>query len=101
VVGAEAMPRDGHNSYSPDAARRWVVNDTYPDAEHRRTLYVYDTQMDTRRDLGRFYSPPELAQDYRVDLHPRWSRDGRQVCFDSAHEGSRQVYVIDVPSERG
>lgn len=96
VVAPEAMPRDGHCSYSPAPARRWIVNDGYPDAEQKRTLYLYDTQADARTDLGRYYSPPELTQDYRVDLHPRWSRDGRQICFDSAHEGSRQLYVIDV-----
>ena len=43
IVGREAMPRDGHCSYSPDGARRWIANDTYPDAEQRRTLYVFDT----------------------------------------------------------
>jgi hypothetical protein len=90
--------RDGHCSYSPDEARRWIANDTYPDAEQRRTLYVFDTQTGRRTDLGRFYSPPELTQDFRVDLHPRWSRDGRQLCFDSAHEGSRQLYVADAPA---
>ena len=96
VVGPEAMPRDGHCSYSPDAKRRWVANDTYPDAEQNRTLYVYDTQSGARVDLGRFFAPPELANDFRVDLHPRWSRDGRSLCFDSAHEGTRQLYVADV-----
>ena len=30
------------------------------------------------------------------DLHPRWSRDGRQVVFDSIHEGTRQIYMVDV-----
>jgi Tol biopolymer transport system component len=90
------MPRDGHCSDSPDAARRLIANDTYPDAEQRRTLYVFDTATERRTDLGRYYSPPELTQDYRVDLHPRWSRDGRQLCFDSAHEGTRQLYVAEV-----
>jgi Tol biopolymer transport system component len=90
------MPRDGHCSYSPDAERRWILNDTYPDAEQKRGVYLYDTQSGRRTDLGRFYSPPELKDDYRVDLHPRWSRDGGAVCFDSAHKGSRQLYVMDV-----
>ena len=101
VVGPEAMPRDGHCSYSPDAARRLVANDTYPDAEQKRTLYVYDTRTGERTDLGRFFAPPELANDFRVDLHPRWSRDGTALCFDSAHEGSRQLYVADVPTVVG
>ncbi|MDQ3700546.1 MAG: hypothetical protein M3442_06445 [Chloroflexota bacterium] len=96
LVAPEAMPRDGHCSYSPDAERRFVANDTYPDAERKRTLYVYDTRTGDRTDLGRFFAPPELANDCRVDLHPRWSRDGHMLCFDSAHEGSRQLYVADV-----
>jgi len=32
----------------------------------------------------------------RCDLHPRWSRDSKKVSIDSAHEGSRQIYVLDV-----
>ena len=36
--------------------------------------------------------PPEL----RCDLHPRWSRGNTMVCFDSTHELSRQIYVVDV-----
>ena len=97
IVGPDAMPRDGHCSYSPDSDRRLIANDTYPDAAHHRTLYLYDTATDRRTDLARCYSPPDLANDFRVDLHPRWSRDGRSLCFDSAHEGSRQLYVADLP----
>ncbi|MGH2355061.1 MAG: hypothetical protein ACRDJN_25920, partial [Chloroflexota bacterium] len=101
LVGATAMPRDGHCSYSPGPQRRWILNDTYPDAAQQRGLYLYDTHTNRRHDLGRYHSPPHLANDFRVDLHPRWSRDCRQVCFDSAHEGSRQLYVLDVSSVVG
>ena len=95
IVGETAMPQDGHSSYSPD--RRWILNDTYPDATDRcRTLYLYREADGHRVDLGRFYAPPELDGEIRCDLHPRWSRDGTQVCFDSVHEGHRQVYVVDV-----
>ena len=94
VVGAEVMDRDGHCSYSPD--QRWILNDTYPDEEQKRGLFLYRVKDSHRVDIGRFFSPPELQGEIRCDLHPRWSRDGTQACFDSVHEGSRQMYVVDV-----
>ena len=96
--GAGGDPRDGHCSYSPDGARRWIANDTYPDAERTAHALCLYTQTGRRSDLGRFYSPPELTQDSRVDLHPRWSRDGARSASNSAHEGSRQLYVADAPA---
>ena len=95
VLGEGILTTDGHCSYSPDG--RWILTDTYPDREeHKRTLILYRPEDSRRVDIGRFYAPPELPGEIRCDLHPRWSRDGTQVCFDSAHEGDRQVYVIDV-----
>ena len=47
-------------------------------------------------DIGRFFAPRELDGEIRCDLHPRWSRDGTQVCLDSVHEGTRQMYVVEV-----
>ena len=96
AVDPVAMPRDGHCSYSPDSARRWILNDTGPDDQDHRDLYLYDTQQSRRIELGRFHSPPRLTRDTRCDLHPRWHPNGRQVCIDSAHEGTRQLYVVDV-----
>jgi hypothetical protein len=94
VMGEGILTTDGHCSYSPDG--RWVLTDTYPDKEHKRTLLLYRPDDQRRVDIGRFYAPPELAGEIRCDLHPRWNRDGTQVCFDSAHEGDRQMYTIDV-----
>jgi len=47
--------------------------------------------------MGKFFSIPKLTgEKIRCDLHPRWSRDGKAVCIDSAHKGSRQMYVIEL-----
>ena len=94
VVGPDVLTTDGHCSYSPD--RRWILTDTYPDQASSRTLLLYEPATDRRIDLARLYSPPHLRGELRCDLHPRWSRDGRQVCLDSAHTGERQMYVVDV-----
>jgi len=92
--GGSVLGPDGHCSFSPD--RRWVLTDTYPDKERKRTLILYRVADGRRVDIGRFFAPPAIDGPMRCDLHPRWSRDGRQVSLDSAHEGMRQVYVLDV-----
>ncbi|MGQ9730058.1 MAG: hypothetical protein ACUVX8_02175 [Candidatus Zipacnadales bacterium] len=94
MLGEGILTSDGHCSYSPDG--RWILTDTYPNKEHLRTLLLYRPEDERRVDIGHFYAPPELAGEIRCDLHPRWNRDGTQVCFDSAHEGERQMYIIDV-----
>ncbi len=93
-VGEGVLDRDGHCSWSPD--RRWILTDTYPDEERMRTLILYNPGERRRVDVGRFHAPPELVGPVRCDLHPRWSRDGHRVCVDSAHEGTRQMYVPDI-----
>jgi hypothetical protein len=42
--------------------------------------------------------PRRLAGDLRCDLHPRWSRDGRQIRIDAIEEKSwtRQLHVASL-----
>ncbi len=94
AVGADVLDADGHCSYSPD--RRWILTDKYPDAHRMRRLILYRVADNAAFEVGRFYAPAPLQGEIRCDLHPRWSRDGRMVCVDSAHEGTRQMYVVDV-----
>jgi hypothetical protein len=92
---SDVLTEDGHDSFSPD--RRWVLNDTYPDANDMRTLMLVSWPTGRRIDIARLYSPKSRWWgEIRCDLHPRWSRDGTRVCIDSVHEGSRQMYELDV-----
>ncbi len=96
VVGANVLVENGHMTFSP-SNKRWLLSDTYPDDKtHARFLFLYDMQTGQRHDLGSFFADPGLSKENRCDLHPRWSRDGKQVCIDSVHESVRQMYVIDV-----
>jgi hypothetical protein len=89
------FPADGHNAFSPD--HRWIACDTYPEGSERSArLLLHDRQRQQTHLLGAFRHPPAITGDWRCDLHPRWSRDGTQITFDSVHEGTRQVYVADV-----
>ncbi|GAG54506.1 unnamed protein product, partial [marine sediment metagenome] len=94
ILGEKDFSSDGHCSYSPD--RKYILTDTYPDNERMRTLILYRIVDNKRIDIGNFFSPPEIAEEIRCDLHPRWSRDGKKICIDSTHEGNRQIYVLDI-----
>jgi hypothetical protein len=93
VYGEDILTKDGHCSYSPN--REWLLVDMKNGDVFIKVLLIRVADGH-RYDVGNFYSPPELRGDVRCDLHPRWNRDGSQVCIDSAHEGTRQIYVLDV-----
>ena len=93
AVGPGVLTVDGHPSYSPDG--RFLLTDTYPDRYGERHLLLYALGGNLL-ELGRFFSPIRLRGEIRCDLHPRWDRTGKLICFDSAHEGRRALYVADV-----
>lgn len=96
VIGDGILTENGHMTFS-HVHPQWLLSDTYPDAQtNERILFLYNVDRDLRYDIGSFYTSPALKKENRCDLHPRWSRDGRQVCIDSIHDGARQMYVIDV-----
>jgi Tol biopolymer transport system component len=95
AVGPDRMTQDGHCSYLP--GNRWIVNDTYPDADRMQKPYLYHVAEDRVVPLGGFRSPPEYTGEWRCDTHPRVSPDGRFVAIDSPHSGEgRQLHLIDL-----
>jgi len=94
-VGGDSLCRNGHPTYSPDG--EWILTDTYPDKGGWKDLILYNTKENQKYIISRFYTPIKYRYGtLRTDLHPRWSRDGNEICFDSAHEGYRKMYVLDV-----
>lgn len=87
--GPEHIAGDGHCSLSP--AGRWLLSDSY-----RWELFVCDAQTGRRIDLGVFPARDGAGGPVRCHLHPRWSPNGRQIAFNSQHEGSIQVFMLDV-----
>ena len=83
---------DGHPSYSPDG--RLVVTDTYPNRRRISEINILNETFNTV--IARVFSPFKYNNDTRCDLHPRWSRDGKKIYFDSVFEGHRGLYLIDL-----
>lgn len=81
---------DGHPTYSYDG--KYVVTDTYPNRRRIQSLYIMNGKRVVR--IARVFSPFKYGGDTRCDLHPRWSRDGKQICFDASFGGKRSVCVV-------
>lgn len=95
VIGRGILTVDGHCSYSPD--KKWILSDTYPRGAERLTeVFLYNIERNEKNSLGKFRHDEIYKGIIRCDLHPRFSNDGKTVTFDSVHDGTRQIYSVDV-----
>ena len=93
-----SLSNDGHPSYCP-TDNSLVVFDTYPDrARIQEVKIARDTDVEGKdiKVLAKVFAPFKYDNDTRCDLHPRWSRDGKKICFDACFEGHRGMYVVNV-----
>ena len=95
-LGGGLLDWDGHCTYSPDG--RWLSTDGYWDVNFERKWALLRLEDGAILPLGKFFVDEKYRGNpyWRCDLHARWRPDGRQLGFNSVHEGSRQVYVIDL-----
>ncbi|HBE42912.1 MAG TPA: hypothetical protein DDW27_17260 [Bacteroidales bacterium] len=122
------LTEDGHPMFCP-LNRDWIITDTYPDKDGIRNLMLYNFPMNKQIGLGHFKmitEKPDLSDSEKYfsgvdtkilkgiqeknlaftrsglhcDLHPRWDMHGTKIAFDSIHEGSRQIYMIDIETKK-
>lgn len=95
-IGHGVLDSGGHLTYLHH--NEWILNDTYPKGVRRlQTPHLYHLKTNRRIDLGNFPQPPDYKGEWRVDNHPRSSRDERWVCIDAAHgDQGRQLHLIDI-----
>ena len=89
---------DGHPSYCP-TDNHLVVTDSYPNRARVAEVKLLRDDDPGGKDvkvIARVFAPFKYDNDTRCDLHPRWSRDGKKVCFDSVFEGHRGLYVVEI-----
>ncbi|MXZ40934.1 MAG: hypothetical protein F4Z18_03925 [Caldilineaceae bacterium SB0666_bin_21] len=90
----DLLTRNGHCSFSADG--RWLLTDEHWSEHWQKGLVLFDMRNQRRVELGRYTAPDRFRGEIRCDLHPRFNRSQTAVSFDSVHEGTRQVYEVDV-----
>jgi len=86
---------NGHVSYIPGPGGDWIISDTYA-VKGFQYLFLYHLPTQQFVPLAKLKSTVP-TNTYRVDLHPRLSRNRRIVCIDATHEGlGRQMYILDI-----
>ena len=93
AIGNSFLNQDGHPSYSP--TKKYLLTDTYPDKYNDRHLLIFEFASKKLHNIGRFFNRFKYVEDLRCDLHPRWSPSGKYIAFDSAHKGTRAIYLLD------
>jgi hypothetical protein len=92
------IDNDGHPSYSPTDVHL-VVTDSYPNRARVADIKILKDSDPEGKDIkvvARVFAPFKYDNDTRCDLHPRWRRDGKAICFDSVFEGHRGLYVVSL-----
>lgn len=91
----EGLPlEDGHPSYSAD--ERWILTDTYPNNGRKQYLFLFDTEKKKLKVVDKLWSPFTYYNEFRCDLHPRWSKDNRYVVVDNTATGVRTLNIYKV-----
>ncbi|MEM7658092.1 MAG: hypothetical protein AAF399_18340 [Bacteroidota bacterium] len=95
IQGEGIMTQNGHNTYLP--GNEWVLNDTYPDKDRIQHVYLFHLPTQRRIPIGDFYADPTYKGEWRVDTHPRFSPDGKQIVIDCpVGEQGRQLVWMDI-----
>jgi len=95
VIGDGFLDFDGHCSFSPD--RNWIVTDRKHHSTMDQALLLYNLQTKQKVELYRcdMKDRKYMSGDTRCDFHPRWSRNGDQICFDAIEpeNRTRQLHI--------
>ncbi len=93
-LGQNSPNEDGHPSFSP--SKNCLLMDSYPDKYGEQNLMIYYIDGDKLEVLGKFHAPRSFKGEVRCDLHPRWSRKGNMIAFDSADTGRRTLNILSL-----
>ena len=89
------MTYDVKSNERCDIGRFPMINDKPDiskfDCQSAQAGFDFRIKRKFSRDLYLF-----TRSGFHCDLHPRWSYDGEVAYFDSIHEGTRQIYKVEI-----
>ncbi|WP_413683548.1 hypothetical protein [Prochlorococcus sp. MIT 1011] len=96
TIGHKILTEDGHPSLS-NPRTDLLLTDTYPNKLSEQSLLIYNIYNNNLYKLASYYHPLSYRNDFRCDLHPRWSNNSKLISIDSAHKGQRSICIITNP----
>jgi dipeptidyl aminopeptidase/acylaminoacyl peptidase len=98
VIGEGFLTGDGHPSFAPDGDR--IAVDRNDGSRVEKQLLLFSVKTGQGRRLATFPMKEKrfLSGDLRCDLHPRWNREGREICVDALDTATwtRQLHVVEL-----
>lgn len=100
---SETVLGSGHPSF--ERTGRYILSDSYPHEsmalpDGSVPLRLFDTQTNREKDICTMFALGKVNPSVlRLDPHPAWHRDGRQICFNGAPGGRRQVFIADLSNQ--
>ncbi len=85
---------DGHPTYDKNSNN--LVFDTYPDFYRFSELWRFSLDSQNLKRILSVYHPLKYNADKRIDLHPRFSKDGKKLTFDSCCRNMRKQFIMDL-----
>ena len=86
---------DGHCLFLPGG--EFMSSEGYINRDGFRSWVLIRLEDELIKPLGAYYVPEVYRHvGSRCDLHARVRPDGKQIGFNSVHEGTRQVYIRDI-----
>lgn len=94
IIGEQQMFKDGHPTFISN--KKEIVTDTYPSRFSRyQSLFLYSLKTQTKKNIGKIYSPENYQGEVRCDLHPRISPDEKMVAIDGPFKDGRKIIVFN------
>jgi hypothetical protein len=95
LLGDGELNFDGHCTFSPD--QKWIATDRKMKETLEQSLILFNFETDSCKTLATLSMKEKMfiSGELRCDFHPRWNRDGTEICFDAldSGDGSRQLHV--------